>query len=133
MLHKCANAACSTLFRSMHRGKLFQVEQEIAKVSTTYSRLARQNSVRKRVEHYWLCDQCFPLFTLSFEPQQGVIAVPLTTGLPHHAPLTHIPAAAGVDQLDPFTAKRPMQSVRIGLLPSPTVKPVKPLVGAGVL
>ena len=133
MLHKCANAACSTLFRSMHQGKLFQVEQEITKVSTTHSRLARQNSVRKRVEHYWLCDQCFPLFTLTFEPQRGVIAVPLTTGLPHHDPLTHIPTASGINQLLPLAPKKPMQSVRIGLLPSPLAKPVKPVVTAGVL
>jgi hypothetical protein len=117
----------------MHQGKLFQVEQEITKVSTTHSKLARQNSVRKRVEHYWLCDQCFPLFTLTFEPQRGVIAVPLTTGLPHHDPLTHIPTAVSINQLAPLAPKKPMQSVRIGLLPSSLAKPVKPLVTAGVL
>ena len=32
----------------------------------------------RNLEHYWLCDSCASVLTLSFEHERGVVAVPLT-------------------------------------------------------
>jgi len=73
MLHKCANPACSIRFRNLGQGRLFQIESEYteAPASTRRSRLLR------RVERYWLCDQCASTLTLSFDQSHGVVTVPL--------------------------------------------------------
>ncbi|MCU1299311.1 MAG: hypothetical protein JWO91_3589 [Acidobacteriaceae bacterium] len=130
MLSKCSNAACSTLFRSIHRGKLFQVEREVERASTPIPKLARQNSVRKRVEHYWLCDQCSPLFTLTFESRRGIVAVPLTTLLANQDFLAQIPVPTAQPNVFPPSSKKPMHSVRVGLL-RPLTKAAKRGVMAG--
>jgi hypothetical protein len=130
MLSKCANAACSTLFRSMHKGKLFQVEREVERASAMIPKLARQNSVRKRVEHYWLCDHCSPLFTLTFESRRGIFAVPLTTLLANQDLLAQIPVPTDQTKVSPPSSKKPVHSVRAGLLP-PLTKAVKRSVMAG--
>ncbi|HEX4484923.1 MAG TPA: hypothetical protein VH088_01560 [Terriglobales bacterium] len=72
MLHKCANSTCSNLFRRLHEGKLFQVETEYRAVASW-----RRNHPVRKVERYWLCDECAPQMTLSFE-KGGVMTVPLT-------------------------------------------------------
>ena len=89
MLHKCANSSCSHLFRRLDQGKLFQVETEYLSAFRINGPLRRHQPVR-RVEHYWLCDECSSVFTLSFEKGCGVVTVPI----PHvqQAPktLTHL-------------------------------------------
>lgn len=81
MLYKCANPPCVSLFRSMHQGKLFMVESE----PQDGPHSARKNRT-PRMEHYWLCDQCFPVVTLTFTKGIGLIMVPLLP--PHMAPAT---------------------------------------------
>jgi hypothetical protein len=76
MLHKCANSSCSNLFRRLHEGKLFQVETEFLPAFRAVASWRRNQPVRK-VERFWLCDQCAPQMTLSFE-KGGVVTVPLT-------------------------------------------------------
>ena len=78
MLHKCANPPCVNLFRSMHQGKLFVVENEPAEnQSSTQSNALRKVRSSRRVEHFWLCDECFPRVTLTFSKGLGLIMVPL--------------------------------------------------------
>lgn len=78
MLHKCANPACSSPFRRLEEGKLFQVETEyLLPVGTR--RAKRQDRPVRRVDRYWLCDRCSLFLTLSVEKGRGVVPVPLAT------------------------------------------------------
>jgi hypothetical protein len=85
MLHKCANTACLNLFRHLSLGKLFHVEQSMGvQLSST-----RKRRVLPRMQYFWLCDDCAPLFTLIFAKDRGMIAVPLhskTTAQTQSAP-----------------------------------------------
>lgn len=78
MLHKCANSACPSPFRSLHDGKLFLLETDGGVASafgTALPNRGRRSS--RRTERYWLCDQCSSIFTLTFERGRGMITVPL--------------------------------------------------------
>ena len=74
MLHKCANPNCSSLFRKLSQGKLFLVDTPLDASDARRTRWRGQS--RGRVEYYWLCDQCAFAFTLSYEKDRGVVAVP---------------------------------------------------------
>lgn len=78
MLHKCANPACPSSFRSLSRGKLFllDIDNSAAVTSGTAPAVRRARSGRQR-ERYWLCDCCSALLTLTFERGRGMIMVPL--------------------------------------------------------
>ena len=81
MLAKCANPACSTPFRRLHEGKLFQVETDFVPKRTNRDReAATKTLLRRKVEHFWLCGECAPLVTLAFDQKQGVVTVPLPQG-----------------------------------------------------
>jgi hypothetical protein len=80
MLYKCANEACSTPFRRLREGKLFQVETEYFAQPQAGSG-ARRTRPWRRVEHYWLCDTCSSFVTLTFDRERGVITVPLPDGV----------------------------------------------------
>ena len=73
MLHKCANPACSSLFRTLSHGKLFLLETDRSAAAITAGRV---RSLR-RMERYWLCDSCSLLLTLIFERGRGMVTVPL--------------------------------------------------------
>lgn len=79
MLFKCANEACSTPFRRLREGKLFQVETEYFAQNQSGNGHRRSRPWR-RVEHYWLCDSCSSYITLTFDRERGVITVPLPDG-----------------------------------------------------
>ncbi len=74
MLHKCANPGCHNEFRKLTQGKLFVVET--SDMPASVSSVPRKDRTR-RMEHYWLCDQCTPLFTLAYERGRGIVTVPL--------------------------------------------------------
>ena len=82
MLHKCANSACPNRFRHLTLGKLFLVETQFFPVSTS-RRVTTTRRTRSpgRVEHYWLCDPCSLLLTLTFEKGRGMITVPLPAAI----------------------------------------------------
>jgi hypothetical protein len=77
VLHKCANPTCSNLFRRLSQGKLFQVEAEYLPGSSQPAQFARKSRPLRKVEYYWLCDQCSSFLTLTFEKGRGMITVPL--------------------------------------------------------
>jgi hypothetical protein len=74
VLDKCANPDCPNAFRQLSQGKLFVVETGPVIISNT--RLWNRRTSR-RVEHYWLCDDCASVMTLSYEKGRGIKAVPL--------------------------------------------------------
>src|SRR5438552_4272696 len=41
----------------------------------------RRTRTARRTEHYWLCDPCSLLLTLTFEKGSGMIAVPLPAAI----------------------------------------------------
>lgn len=77
MLSKCANPACSVPFRRLREGKLFVVETESLAPGCQALSPARRARPLRRVEHYWLCDECARFITLAFDRERGMITVPL--------------------------------------------------------
>lgn len=77
MVSKCANPECAATFRYFHVGKLFRLETE-----TGHDRrrsMGGEDAVRKplrRIEFYWLCEDCSQKMTIVFEKGAGVIARP---------------------------------------------------------
>jgi len=78
MLSHCANPQCSRPFLRLRQGKLFLVETECAANSgelTGPSPYMRQPP--RRVERYWLCDQCAAVWTLVHDRKEGILLAPL--------------------------------------------------------
>jgi len=78
MLSKCANPECPAPFRKLREGKLFNVE--VASFASD-KRPAESSQFRtreqRRVEFYWLCNQCAAYLTLAYDRERGIITVPL--------------------------------------------------------
>src|SRR5271166_2958066 len=74
MLHKCANPQCAKPFRRLSEGRLFLLESEVS--AATVGRAKGEDRGGRRIEHFWLCDECAPVLTLSFEKGRGMVAVP---------------------------------------------------------
>jgi hypothetical protein len=72
MLSKCANPSCSTSFRYLHQGKLYRFEIELEGNSQEAS-----EKRRRRLEYYWLCDDCCSRMYLRYDRATGVRAVPI--------------------------------------------------------
>jgi hypothetical protein len=72
MLQKCANPTCMVPFRSLREGKLF-----LAETSPSDSGFNGNRRKLRRREHFWLCDACAAHFTLRFDPNLGMLTVPL--------------------------------------------------------
>ena len=76
MLHKCANPGCIRPFRRLTEGKLFLIEIN-ASCSPGQSGSRRDGQTPHRIEHFWLCEECAAVLTLSFEKGRGMVTVPL--------------------------------------------------------
>jgi len=76
MLNKCANPGCKVRFRKLDDGKLFLVETGLAEASPA-ARWTGEGRPFRHLEHFWLCDSCATVLTLTFERERGVVAVPL--------------------------------------------------------
>jgi hypothetical protein len=87
MLNRCANPGCDRRFRRLEDGKLFLVEVDVAEAVLS-ARGAGTGRFFRHLEHYWLCDPCASVLTLSFEQERGVVAVPLAQ------PMKRMPAAS---------------------------------------
>jgi hypothetical protein len=94
MLHKCANPMCPRPFRSLNHGKLFliEIDHPAAFPHDGATTLRKERSPR-RIERYWLCDDCSSLLTLTFQRGRGIVTVPLPVRntLPSALHLTHVP------------------------------------------
>jgi hypothetical protein len=79
MLSHCANPQCSRPFLRLGQGRLFLVETEcVAKLGElTASPSPYTRRQPRRVERYWLCDQCAQLWTLVHDQHQGIVLLPL--------------------------------------------------------
>jgi hypothetical protein len=95
MLHKCANPKCPTPFRRLNHGKLFliEIDHPLAVPHNGVTTLRKKRSAR-RMERYWLCDDCSSLLTLTFQRGRGMVTVPLPVRntLPPRLHLRHVPA-----------------------------------------
>lgn len=67
MVSKCANPQCAVPFRYFHLGKLFRLEVEIA----SSERNTWQGPSRK-IEFYWLCENCAATMTLVNEGRSKI-------------------------------------------------------------
>jgi hypothetical protein len=101
MLHKCANSECSSPFRRLEEGKLFQVEVGPSPIFASGRGTAQRRRQVRQVERFWLCDKCSSLLTLTFEKGRGVVTVPLPNG-------------AGKSALPAYVSELPMAAREIG-------------------
>lgn len=83
MLSKCANPDCAAVFRYFHAGKLFRMETSPGLERRRTMGQGDENPDRRlrRVEFYWLCENCAPKMTLAYDAQRGVIAGPKAQAL----------------------------------------------------
>jgi hypothetical protein len=77
MVSKCANPECAASFRYFHLGKLFRWETEVG--FDRRRSMGKDDEMKKpirRIEFYWLCENCADKMTLVFEKGVGVSAHP---------------------------------------------------------
>ena len=81
MVSKCANPECSATFLYLHRGKLFRLE--------TFGRMDRRRLLEdatgaskpmRRIEFYWLCEDCAEKVTVTFDKKEGIVVRPTVGG-----------------------------------------------------
>jgi hypothetical protein len=79
MLSHCANEQCRKPFLRLREGKLFLVEtNRLTKPGqTSVPPFVRARQQQREVEHYWLCDECAPRWTLVYDREHGVSLAPL--------------------------------------------------------
>jgi hypothetical protein len=75
MTSKCANPSCTSAFRYLRDGKLFQVPAGV------YARyvVSRRPSLEKAPvcdEFFWLCGDCSKHFTIVVDPVMGACTIP---------------------------------------------------------
>lgn len=75
MVSKCANPDCATTFRYFHTGKLFRVETPAITVQETWDDNTMKKPMR-RLEFFWLCEDCAGKMTLGFDRGIGVSVRP---------------------------------------------------------
>ena len=76
MVSKCANPACTASFRYFHDGQLFRLETLAARDQIDDNGMKQSE---RRLEFYWLCDECARKMTLTFERGVGVSIRPKLT------------------------------------------------------
>jgi hypothetical protein len=82
MVSKCANPECSALFLYFHQGKLFRLETEGREDRRRH--LGDETGVSKplrRIEFYWLCEDCAERMTIAFDKVSGVSVRPRSVRL----------------------------------------------------
>jgi hypothetical protein len=89
---KCANPSCATAFGWTTGGKLFRfhraehLSSEIRGSDTDWTRA-------HALEHFWLCERCSNIYTLLYEPGEGVKIVSLWPQLGAAENSMHLPSA----------------------------------------
>jgi len=78
MLSKCANPECSANFRYLHQGKLFRIETSVG-LDHRRANLGSDDDKKKplrRLEFYWLCEDCTKKMTVILDKETGVSVRP---------------------------------------------------------
>lgn len=79
MLSRCANSQCLKPFLRLRQGRLFLVEThsgtKSGELAAPFSPFIRKPP--RRVERYWLCDDCAAAWTLVHDRNQGIALVPI--------------------------------------------------------
>jgi hypothetical protein len=70
VVSKCANPQCDKPFHYLHEGKLFRLMFRYP--------FRRFRSKEYRVEYLWLCGECAPKYSLSWNRNRGMGLVPLS-------------------------------------------------------
>jgi hypothetical protein len=80
MLSHCANPQCSKPFLRLREGRLFLVETSVMAERADLKKRAGapQRKTPKRVEYFWLCDQCAPRWTLVQDGGRDIALIPLS-------------------------------------------------------
>ncbi|HTM36692.1 MAG TPA: hypothetical protein VL156_08085 [Terriglobales bacterium] len=77
MVSKCANPECTTPFLYFHRGRLFRVETEGRQERRrNMGGEAGAGKPLRRIEFYWLCQDCAEKMTLTFDRATGISVRP---------------------------------------------------------
>ena len=77
LLSHCANSQCSKPFLRLREGKLFLVEAGLPKTGDSDSYASVHRPPNRKIERYWLCDQCAAVWTLIHDKDQGIRLTPL--------------------------------------------------------
>lgn len=73
MVSKCANPACGVPFRYLHTGQLFRVETAAGfERRRSMGRDAADAKPLRRLEFFWLCENCARGMTVMFDKDVGV-------------------------------------------------------------
>ena len=74
MVSKCANPDCANSFRYFHQGKLYRVETDAGadRRRVTFGAENKEPGLLRRLEFYWLCDNCSEAFTLVYDRKNGM-------------------------------------------------------------
>lgn len=73
MVSKCANPECSVPFRYFHTGKLYRVDTTTGlDRRRTMGHDGEQGKTLRRLEFFWLCEECAGKMTLNFDKSSGV-------------------------------------------------------------
>jgi hypothetical protein len=88
---KCANPSCPAAFHWLAGGKFFRFQMPVQPGAENAKTEATEHS--HHVKHYWLCDRCASIYSLSYEELQGVVVRPLWAELPPSEVLKKMSAA----------------------------------------
>ena len=79
MISRCVNPACSTRFRYLHEGRIFQFEVRSIPVGGVDARSMKPPP--QGTEYFWLCDSCALTMTLVLGPDAEIALVPVQRGV----------------------------------------------------
>jgi hypothetical protein len=78
MVSKCANPNCQTRFLYLHAGLLFRAETDAGEVEApSFGIDPAIKKPSRRVEFFWLCNECAAVMTLTVTEGAGVTTKPL--------------------------------------------------------
>jgi hypothetical protein len=78
MVSKCANPGCSSVFLYLHAGKIFRIEVETSsRIAAGFGADAEMKKPARRVELFWLCNECASKMTLVFSKDAGAAVRPI--------------------------------------------------------
>jgi hypothetical protein len=89
---KCANPSCAAAFGWMTGGRLFRFHREAGHPEEANRKPGKRNE-KRAMEHFWLCERCANLYTLQYQPGQGIKILSLWPQLPAAENNMHLPSA----------------------------------------